>query len=86
MIDDLSHFATCSVWSTGLPGSCDCSGMRPWRVRKDPGELFAWRIWRLTGDAVYEPMMGCSTWLGAMSLIEQLIWLRNNALQKETNV
>lgn len=85
-MSDLSHFATCKVWSSGNWRECDCAGMRPWRVRKQPEELFAWRIWRYTGDGVYEPMMGCSTWSGAMSLIQQLMWLRDQAVEKETNV
>lgn len=75
----LSHYATCKAWSTGNGTNCDCR-QAPWRIRKEPEELFAWRIWRYTKDGVYEPLMRCSTWAGAMSLITEFIALRRQAM------
>jgi hypothetical protein len=77
--DDLTHYGTCAAWTTGSWADCDCKGQPPWRVRKEPEELFAWRIWRYTDDGVYEHVMRCSTWTGAMSLIDEFIGLRRQA-------
>jgi hypothetical protein len=79
----LSHYATCSVWSTGNWQSCNCSTLPPWKIRKEPHELFAWRVWRLAEDG-YEHLMRCSTWAGAISLVTQFIWMREHALQRES--
>lgn len=74
------HYATCLVWESGSWANCTCQDIKPWRIRKEPAELFAWRIWRLTDDGGYEHLMRCSTWAGAIALVDQFVWLRNNAL------
>lgn len=79
MSDELSHFATCLVWSTGNWANCNCKNQPPWKVRKEPDELFAWRIWRYTGDGTYEHLMRCSTFSGAISLINGFVELRKAA-------
>jgi hypothetical protein len=81
----ITHYATCAGWQSGDMDDCDCFEPRAWRVRKEPCELFAWRIWRRTNDGNYEHVMRCSTFTGAMSLIEQFLWLRKNALKRESN-
>lgn len=75
-MSDYLHYATCPTWETGSWADCDCKGQPPWKVRKEPAEVFPWRIWRYTSDGTYEHLMRCSTWAGAMSLIDQLMWLR----------
>lgn len=84
-MNELSHYATCAVWTTGNPKNCNCADQPPWRIRKEPHELFAWRVWRYTDDGTYEHLMRCSTWAGAMSLVEQFVWLRKNALTGESH-
>lgn len=79
----VSHYATCGVWSTGDWKTCNCRGMAPWRIRKEPDEMFAWRIWRLAEDG-YEHLMRCSTFEGAVSLVAQFIWLQRNAIDRES--
>lgn len=82
----LLHYATCPAWDTGDTVSCTCFSAPPWRIRKEPAEAFPWRIWRRTADFNYEPLMRCSRFEGAVELVAQLIWLRNNALHRESNV
>lgn len=78
----LSHFATCQVWQTGNWRRCNCLDAKPWRIRKEQDELFAWRIWRLAGDG-YEHLMRCSTFEGAISLVDQFMWMREHALERQ---
>jgi hypothetical protein len=78
--------------------TCDCHLQRrhpdphrrftpEWRVRKEAEELFAWRIWHYSlSSLTYEHVMRCSTWDGAMALIDQFVWLRKNAMTGETHV
>jgi hypothetical protein len=73
------HYAACAGWSTGDLDDCNCYEPRAWRVRKEPAEQFPWRIWRRTNDGAYEHVMRCSTWAGAMSLIEGFTMLRREA-------
>lgn len=80
MNDDELHYATCPIWATGSWADCDCRGEPVWRIRKEPDEVFAWRIWRRDNDGRYEHLMRCSTWAGALALVEQFMWLRKNAL------
>lgn len=86
MNDDfvLTHFATCKVWATGSCSGCDCQ-MPPWRIRKEPAELFAWRIFRFTSDG-YVRLMGCSSFEAARQLVIQLMWMRDHALKREADV
>jgi hypothetical protein len=80
------HYATCPTWVSGQFVDCTCFLVAPWRIVKEPGEQYPWRIWRRTAGDSYEPFMRASTWHGAFQLVEQMIWLRNNALiRKETN-
>lgn len=85
-MNDELHYATCQSWETGLLDTCTCRPLAAWRVRKEPAELFAWRIWRYTGDGTYEHVMRCSTFTGAINLIDQFIWLRKNTVNGESVV
>lgn len=78
------HFATCRVWVVGQWSACDCLITPVWRIRKDSAGQFPWHILRRTGDVTYEHVMRCSSWEGAVELVLQFIWLRNNAVQRET--
>lgn len=82
----LMHFATCPAWETADWQDCTCLHAAPWKVRKEPAEQFPWRIWRRTTDDSYEPLMRCSTFAGAINLIDGLVWLRHNALSRQSNV
>lgn len=82
----LSHYATCKVWSSGYWNSCDCRGLPLWRIRKESGELFPWRVWRYTDDDVYEPLMRCSTFDGARELVAQFEWLRRQTNERGADV
>ncbi len=82
----IDHYATCPGWVTGGITDCTCYEIADWRIRKETDQSYPWRIWRRTGDFVYEPVMRCSTWHGAVELVNQFIWLRQNALHKESNV
>lgn len=80
------HYAGCAGWKSGDMDDCTCYEPRAWKVRKEPDEQFPWRIWRRTNDGPYEHLMRCSTWTGAMSLVNQFEWLRKNALTGESHV
>lgn len=79
------HHGSCPTWATADWDTCNCYNSAAWRIRKEPGELFPWRIWRRTEDFTYEHLMRCSSWAGAMNLVEQFIWLRNNVMERESN-
>lgn len=85
-MNTLIHPIGCPVWETGSVVDCTCPLLAAWRIRKDPFEQFPWRIWRLTGDATYESMMGCSSFEGARQLVLQLMWLRTHAIKREADV
>lgn len=85
-MNTLIHPATCPTWQTASLTDCTCYSTAIWRIRKETGEMFPWRIWRRTSDLTYEPLMRCSTFLGALELVQNLLWLRHNVLQRETNV
>src|SRR3954468_17719819 len=55
------HYPTCATWVTNSVADCTCSGQRPWRIRKNPDELFPWGVYRRTGtvqdSVVYERLM-----------------------------
>lgn len=85
------HFATCASWITSRTADCTCIGaqQRPWRIRKTPHELFPWTVYRRTGSAavngiVYERLMSCSTYQGAVELVASMIWLSKNGLRSES--
>lgn len=80
------HYASCPGWETGHLADCTCYEPPAWRIRKEPGGQFPWRIWRRTSDFTYAPLMCASTFDGAMELVSQFVWLRKNALNRETNV
>lgn len=77
-MNSLSHYATCNVWESGSWATCDCYMVPAWRIRKEPGEIHPWRIWRRTDDMNWEHLMRCSTYAGAVALVKEFIWLRNN--------
>lgn len=80
------HYATCPGWESGDMDDCSCFIPAVWRIRKEPGEQFPWRIWRRTADLEYAPLMRASSWNAAFQLVEEMIWLRHNAVrQRETN-
>lgn len=81
----LTHYATCRCWATGNWNDCDCHTVPAWRIRKEDGELFPWRIWRRTEDDSFEHVMRCSSHAGAIKLVLSFIWLRENAIDRETH-
>ena len=87
-MNSILHYATCRSWESGLIESCSCFFLPAWKIRKEEGELFPWRIWRRVNgdDPSYQHVMRCSSWQGAVELVSQFIWLRNNAIQRESSV
>lgn len=78
------HFPTCQVWVVGRWSACDCNFVPAWRIRKLNTGPYPWQVLRLSSDDTYEHVMRCSSWEGAMELVQQFIWLRNNAVRRET--
>jgi hypothetical protein len=79
----LLHCATCPVWVTGSLPDCTCFWQPPWRIRKEPGEAFPWRIWRLTDDMTYEPLIRAASFLAAVQLVHQVIEMKYEAVRRE---
>lgn len=81
------HFATCPWWGSGDAAVCNClPEINPaWRIRKDSDQQFPWRIYRRTGDRVYEPLMGCSSFDRALELVRSLHWLRRHGVRRPSD-
>lgn len=47
-------------------------------IREEPATEFPWRILRRTGDGGFEPLMSCSTLMGAAQLVQSFTWLKAN--------
>lgn len=80
----LLHPATCPVWVTARFTDCTCMSVPSWRIRKEPGESFPWRIWRRTDDLTYEPLVRAASWSAAVRLVQQMIWMREHAVRRES--
>lgn len=68
-MNKIIHWPTCAAWVTNELADCNCQQASTWRIRKEPHEAFPWRIWRHTGDDVYEPLMSCSSFEKAHALV-----------------
>jgi hypothetical protein len=79
------HYATCPTWASAVFTDCTCFVSPAWRIRKETGEQFPWRIWRRMPDSTYEPMIRASSWAAAVQLVAQLNWLRDHAVVRETH-
>lgn len=77
------HKGGCPVWATGGAGDCTCNPtpVPTWRIRPQDDAEFPWRVFRWTGDACYEPLLRCSTFDGAVALVESF-----KSLEKNPNV
>lgn len=79
MNNDVLHGGSCWVWATGVASDCNCQPTPVWRIRKEPQQQFPWRVFRLTGDATYEPLMRCSRFDQALALVRGLADLQKTA-------
>lgn len=84
-MNTLLHYATCPVWESGVTAHCDCFLVSAWRIRKEPGEQFPWRIWRRTNDNTWEPLMRASTYAAAVALVNSMMDLRINAVERDSH-
>lgn len=81
----MMHPATCHGWQTGRRTDCDCPppADRGFRIRKHPNRAFSWRIDRHTRDGDYITVMGCASFPAAVAMVNQLLWMRANALSED---
>ena len=70
------HYGSCPTWETADFADCSCYST-VWRIRKEPAELFPWRIWQRTTDLDYEPLMRCSSFENARQMVTALMILRH---------
>lgn len=78
------HPANCPVWVTADARECTCAYVPAWRIRKEPGEEFPWRVWRRTDDMTYAPLLRASTWGRAVALIKAMNELQIVAAEQES--